>query len=90
MSNTRQAQTMSAPLGALECALFMKQGISRFNADLPAMLKSFLIPLAFLPLSFIGLYYSQDKGLNSQVFHMNIWPFYLLEKRFSHRCWALP
>ena len=61
MSDTRQARTMSAPLGALECALFMKQGIPRFNGDLPAMMKSLLIPLAFLPLSFIGLYYSQGQ-----------------------------
>ena len=61
MSETKRAHTMSAPLAALECALFMKQGIPRFNDDFNAMLKSFLIPLAFLPFSFIGLYYSQDQ-----------------------------
>lgn len=61
MSNTRQGLTINAPLGAMECALFMKQGISRFNNDFGSMLKSFLIPLAFLPLSFIGLYFSQGQ-----------------------------
>lgn len=50
-----------ALLGAMELALFMKQGVDRFPSDFSAMLKSFLIPLIFMPLSFIGLYYSQGQ-----------------------------
>lgn len=51
----------SMPLGALELGLFMKQGIGRFSPDFQTMLKSFLIPLALLPLSFVALYYSQGQ-----------------------------
>lgn len=48
-------------MGALELALFMPQAVERFGSDFQSMLKSFLVPLAMMPLTYIGLYLSHHE-----------------------------
>lgn len=46
-------------MGCLEIALFMKQGVERFSDGWGPMWRSFVLPIALIPLSFIALSYMQ-------------------------------
>lgn len=61
MEQTQQQYPKNSILGALELALFMKQGAQRFYGDINAMWRSFIIPFALMPLTFYMLYLSQPE-----------------------------
>ena len=59
MEQAQQQYLQNSIIGALELALFMKQGAQRFYGDINAMWRSFIIAFALMPLSFYMLYLSQ-------------------------------
>lgn len=58
MNITQKEYSKNPLLGAVETAIFMPQFTHRFGNDFQSMLKSFLVPLAMMPLTYIGLYLS--------------------------------
>lgn len=58
MNTSRKELSRNPFLGAMELAIFMSQGLERFHNNFQSMLKSFLVPLAITPLTFLALYLS--------------------------------
>ena len=61
MDKTEEQYPKNPLLGALELALFMKQSVERFHLDMNAMWRSFLVPIALTPLTFLMLYLSHHE-----------------------------
>lgn len=61
MNISKQEYSKNPLLGAVETAIFMPQFTERFGNDFQSMLKSFLVPLIMMPLTYIGLYLSHHE-----------------------------
>lgn len=50
----------NAVIGCIDIALFMPRGVERFNDGWAPLLRSLIIPLALMPLTYVNLSYMQE------------------------------
>jgi len=62
MTKTGIQSIKTNALGALEIALFLKKGSTRFTSDTKSLKRSFLIPILLLPLTLITVFYAHPHG----------------------------